>query len=161
MIEGQEQLNPLVTPEEIYARYPQLFSPEIISNDITGEIEPYYLETKDGNKRDSFRVILTPSGAVAVGGFLRNIWNVTTLRRNGVDKGVNIKNIVKNDKDSRVLEQINEFLKDERIYEVEGKDVFVKINGFRYCLIPFFLYDQEDITLLEKFLEHKLALKGI
>ena len=150
----------LITPKEIYNKYPALFTPEPVSNDNTGDIDFYYLENKDGNKRDSFRVILTPSGAVAIGGFLKNVWDISTQRDYGENKKENARNIKRSDKDCLLLEKLNQLLKDKDIYGSDSKELFIKIEGARYCIIPFSLENSEDIALLEDFLNHKIELKS-
>ena len=150
----------LITPKEIYNKYPALFTPEPVSNDNTGDIDFYYLENKDGNKRDSFRVILTPSGAVAIGGFLKNVWDISTQRDYGENKKENARNIKRSDKDCLLLEKLNQLLKDKDIYGSDSKELFIKIEGARYFIIPFSLENSEDIALLEDFLNHKIELKS-
>ena len=150
----------LITPVDIYNKYPELFTPEPVSNDNTGDIDFYYLENKDGNRRDSFRVILTPSGAVAIGGFFKNVWEITTQRSYGTNQRENARNIKKSDNDSLLLERLDQLLKDENIYDLDSKELFMKIEGYRYCIIPFSLEQTNDIALLEEFLKHKIEVKN-
>lgn len=150
----------LITTIEIYNKYHELFTPEPVSNDNTGDIDFYYLENKDGNKRDSFRVILTPSGAVAIGGFFKNVWDISTQRDYGENKKENQRNIKKSDRDCLLLERLNQLLKDKDIYGSDSKELFIKIESARYYIIPFSLEDTDDISLLEDFLKHKIELKS-
>lgn len=154
MIEDENQ-DKQVSVSSIFEQYPMLFEEEIVYDDKEGELLTYYLEKRFNQGRDSFRIVLTPSGPIIVGSILRNVWDITTQRDEGCEDYINEKNVNKNNKDLILLDKLRKVLEEQFPSNNEEKEVFFTFSGSLYCIIPICLQKGSDMEQLFDLLENR------